>query len=76
MPRKNLSSIIFLILLFFYSNANSSEWQCINRSLGCNTWRLEVPLGWVVASDNNGTDGDYAMVYVPDKKHDWKIKGK
>ncbi len=63
-----------LICLFLLStNCIASNWQCINGSLICNTWRMAVPNGWLVASDNpaGGEDG-YAMVFVSDSNHEWK----
>jgi hypothetical protein len=67
-------SIIFLALIFSMS-AYADNWKCINRAVGfCNTWRMQIPMGWLVASDNGATGGEhgYAMIYIPDPEHTWK----
>ena len=64
-----------LILLLFCNVCFADGWKCINRAVwDCNTWRMSVPSGWIVASDNATTGGEhgYAMVYVEDKIHEWK----
>ena len=64
-----------LILLLLTSNVYASTWECLNRNVGfCNTWRMNVPNGWIVASDNAASGGEhgYAMVFVPDTGHTWK----
>jgi hypothetical protein len=65
-----------LILLFLLSaNCYATNWECTNRVLTCHTWRMEVPTGWIVASDNSASGGEhgYAMVFVPDTGHTWKL---
>lgn len=65
-------SMTFLIL--FSINSFASNWQCVNRNPGvptCNTWRMQVPHGWLVSTDNG--DNDIAMIFYPDKNHEWKI---
>lgn len=53
--------------------ASASSWECINRNatMSCNTWRMSVPGGWVITTDNN--DKDIAAAFVPDPSHFWKI---
>lgn len=67
-------SIIFL-LLFLSINSYASIWNCINRSfIECNTWRMEVYGGWIVASDNPGGGiHGYAMNFIPDPEHKWSV---
>ena len=65
-----------LLLLLLSTNCSASTWECINKNLmACNTWRMLVPTGWVVASDNSATTSEhgYAMVFVPDEQHIWKL---
>lgn len=66
-----------LLLLLLSSNCYAANWICINRAaISCNTWRLEIPEGYLVASDNDATTGGehaYAMVFVPDVDHKWKL---
>ena len=66
---------LLLTLLLIPTLCLASDWQCINRSVGmCNTWKMFIPQGWIVASDNSSTGGahGYAMVFIPDINHDWK----
>ncbi len=65
---------IFL-LLFVSTNLYSASWECINRyMMSCNTWRMKVYKGWIVASDNpTGGDHGYAMTFLPDEKHEWRV---
>lgn len=62
-----------LFLLLFPIVANAAQWNCVTSSyMTCNTWRLEVPTGWIVSSIGFG-EHSYAMVVVPDQNHEWKI---
>lgn len=66
---------LLLILLLITTNCYAKDWVCINRpGLYCNTWVMEIPQGYIVASDNSTTGGQhgYAMVFVPDTEHIWK----
>lgn len=66
---------LLMIFLFLPSICLSANWECINRAVtNCNTWRMSVIGGWIVASDNSSTGGEhgYAMVFVPDPVHLWK----
>ena len=66
--------IIIASIIFFTFNCYASDWTCINKQIGfCNTWRMKVPQGWIVASDNSSTGSDegYAMIFVPDQSHEW-----
>ena len=65
---------LLLFILMIPSLCLADNWSCINRAaLVCNTWIMWVPTGWIVASDNtNGGEHGYAMVFVPDQKHEWK----
>ncbi len=43
-------------MLLVPSLSLASNWECINRNPGnltCNTWRWEVPHGWLVSTDSN-----------------------
>lgn len=67
---------LLLFFILFSSSVYASNWECINKSVGfCNTWRMEIPEGYIVASDNSATGGEhgYGMVFVPDEKHQWKV---
>ncbi len=63
----------FLVLYLMLSGSVfASGWECINRNvLTCNTWRWEVPNGWLVSSDNDNHGA--AITFYPDEKHEWKI---
>lgn len=66
---------LLLTLLIIPSLSFASSWECINHHMAmCNTWRMSVPTGYLVASDNSLTGGEhgYAMVFVPDQSHEWK----
>jgi hypothetical protein len=60
-----------ILLCLLSSNCFAASWECVNRAAACNTWRMEVPTGWIVSSDN--TDNSYAMTFVPDPEHKWKV---
>lgn len=63
-----------MLLLLLAGSAHAASWECINRTaMFCNTWRMQVPAGWIVGSDNSATGGEhgYAMVFVPDVEHKW-----
>jgi hypothetical protein len=64
---------LFLLALLTPSLALASNWQCVNHNpiITCNTWRMPVPHGWLVSTDNG--DEDIAMTFVPDEQHDWKL---
>ncbi len=65
-----------LILLFLLSsNCFAASWHCISSMGFCHTWRMEVPGGWIVASDNSAGGGEhgYAMVFTPDAEHKWAV---
>ena len=64
-----------LLLLLFSTSVYAVDWQCIDRKVFCNTWRMYVPQGWIVASDNSagGSEHGYAMTFVPDQQHEWKF---
>lgn len=63
-----------ILLLLISTNCFAADWHCISRTmLSCHTWRMSIPQGWIVSSDNTG-GGDqhgYAMVFVPDATHTW-----
>ena len=65
-----MRKLIFLLLLV--PSISFAKWECINHQKWgtCNTWRWEVPHGWLVSTDN-GDDG-IAMTFIPDEKHEWK----
>ncbi len=63
--------LISLLCVSFNSFAN---WECIGRVIMCHTWRMWVPTGWIVAGDNSASpEHGYALVWVPDPKHEWKL---
>ncbi len=65
---------LILVLAMLPSLCLADKWQCINHqpmSINCNTWRWEVPGGWLVSTDNG--DQDIAMTFYPDSQHEWKI---
>lgn len=65
-----------LILLFLLSsNCLASSWECVSRVIYCHTWRMEVNSGWIVSGDNSAGGGEhgYAMTFVPDPDHLWKL---
>jgi len=62
---------LLLIFLLLCQPIHAASWDCIHRSSGmCDTWKMWVTYGWIVSSDNSGNT--YAMVFVPDAKHEWK----
>lgn len=73
----SIKIVIFIVLFIFLisTGAFSAKWECINKAaMMCNTWRMSVPTGWIVASDNSSAGGEhgYGLVFVPDSKHEWK----
>lgn len=69
-----MKKIIVLIMFLLSSQCFSASWECIDRVIQCHTWRMKVPQGWIVASDNDASGGEhgYAMTFVPDINHEWK----
>jgi len=68
----DIISIVLTIVLFYSINGNAAQWTCISRwAATCNTWKMEVPGGWLVSGEGYGS-GEYAMAFVPDIKHEWK----
>ncbi len=70
-----MKKLLFLCLLF-PSLCFSSSWECVSRVITCHTWRMKVPQGWIVSGDNSAGGGEegYAMIFLPDEKHEWEIK--
>jgi hypothetical protein len=67
---------LLLTLLILPSLSFAGGWECINRTaLICNTWRMQVPTGWIVSNDNSAGGGvhGYGMVFVPDTAHEWRV---
>lgn len=64
---------LILILLFLPTLTFASSWECINRAaFTCNTWKMNVPNGWIIASDNpGGGEHGYQMIFISDEKHEW-----
>lgn len=64
-----------LILLLLSSSCYAAKWECIASFGMCHTWRMSTPEGWIVAGDNSTSGGEYgyAMTFVPDEKHEWKL---
>ncbi len=63
-----------LLLFLITANAHASAWECVSRVVTCNTWRMSVPAGWVVSGDSLTSDHAFAMTFVPDAKHEWKLE--
>lgn len=63
-----MKNILFAIL-FFSVSCQAASWECIVDSMICNTWRMQVPHGWLVRTSHQ----TYAIIYVPDEEHEWKI---
>lgn len=70
---KLLAIMLGSLLLVGCERADASAWECINRgALGnCNAWRMPVYKGWIVSADHD--DHTYAMVFVSDETHQWKV---
>lgn len=64
-----------LFLLLISSSCYAVQWECIASSFLCHTWRMPVIGGWIVSGDNSagGSEHTYAMTFVPDAKHEWKL---
>lgn len=67
--------IAVLLMLVSVNVFAGSSWECVGRMITCHTWRMAVPQGWIVSGDNSAGGGEhgYAMTYVPDENHEWKI---
>lgn len=63
---------IFLFIILCQT-AQAACWECINRDIFCNTWRMPVPNGWIIVTEVNNTNEDYPMIFVPDIKHEWAL---
>lgn len=63
----------FLLLMLLTTSCQAASWECVSRMVTCHTWRMSVPNGWIVASDNSAGGGEhgYAMTFVPDQTHAW-----
>ncbi len=65
---------MLLLILLIPALSYASSWECIGRVVTCHTWRMSVPSGWIVAGDNSAsTEHGYAMTFVPDPSHEWKL---
>ncbi len=63
-----------LLLLLLSSQCYASNWECINRNglvPTCNTWRWNVPGGWLVSVDND--DHGASVTFYPDPNHEWEL---
>jgi len=71
----SLGLMLALIIIMPFQCARASSWECINRVVLCHTWRMAVYGGWIVSGDNSagGSDHTYAMTFVPDIEHKWKL---
>jgi len=67
-----MKKIVLLLLLIANQSFADNTWHCVSRIVTCHTWRMEVPGGWLVSGDN-GNDAHYAMTFLPDAEHTWKI---
>ncbi len=63
---------ILLALILSTQCFADNTWHCVSRTIGCHTWRMEVPGGWIVSGENEGYR-TYAMTFVPDEKHKWEL---
>lgn len=68
-----MRTIIALSLLLVSTSSIASSWECVSRLVTCHTWRMSVPEGWVISGDTITSDHAYAMTFVPDKMHEWKL---
>jgi hypothetical protein len=60
-----------LFILMIPSIALASVWQCIDENKEkCTSWKWNVPHGWMVLSNLNGSN--YFVTYMPDEQHKWK----
>ena len=69
-----MKKLLILTILLASTNCFADNWECINRNglfPSCNTWRWNVPNGWLVSTDNG--DRHISIAYMPDEKHEWKI---
>lgn len=70
-------TILTLLLLKINTSYADVEWVCIDKysnTSPCYTWRMAVPHGWVIATDDRNTyKGGYSTVFVPDENHEWKV---
>ncbi len=65
---------LLIILILSINTAYAlNKWECVNRGITCNTWRLWVPPGWIVSGDITIGQYGYAMTYFPDPEHIWKL---
>ncbi len=66
---------LLLLLLVSANCYATTSWECIARFGTCHTWRMAVINGWIVSGDNSAGGGEhgYAMTFVPDEKHEWKL---
>lgn len=65
---------LLLIFALIPALANAIGWECINKNQfppTCNTWRWEVPTGWLVSTDNQ--DHGASITFLPDELHQWKV---
>lgn len=65
-----MKKLIILLLALSTTSAFATAWERLN-----NVWRMPVANGWIVASNNTDSGGEhgYAMVFVPDEKHEWRV---
>jgi len=68
-----MRKLLILAILISTNCFAVGEWECIDRVFTCHTWRLWVPQGWVVSGDTTSSDHAYAMTYIPDLNHEWKL---
>lgn len=64
-----------LAIMMISINCYATSWECINQNgflvPTCNTWRWQVPHGWLVSVDNN--DHGASVTFYPDEQHEWKL---
>lgn len=65
--------LVIVLCMFSLQSYALGKWECVDRVLTCHTWRLWVPQGWVVSGDIPTDEHGYAMTYVPDANHDWRL---
>lgn len=72
--KKSLALLLLTVSLNSYANV---QWECIDRenpTTLCYTWRMSVPTGWVIATEDRQIyKGGFATVFVPDQNHEWKL---
>lgn len=68
-----MRKIVLILLIAANTSFAMGKWECVYRMVTCHTWRLWTSQGWVVSGDITTDEHGYAMTYVPDQNHEWKL---